>query len=153
MFGNLSWLKISNTGTARTCRTYIFGDCCLYDARMREKRCFWRIWRIINAFLSMDGILYQSDKNMRSKTAISCQRFGGANIFNHFAHAFVFVASPSFGILFFSFPVCVFFISLFSLFRFIALFYHSIFLSFVFVFFLLSFTCLLVIIIAIYLQQ
>ena len=39
-FGSLLWLKISNIGTAWTCRTYIFGDCCLYYARIRDKRLF-----------------------------------------------------------------------------------------------------------------
>ena len=97
---------------------------------------FGRIWRITSAFISLAGILYQRDKYKRLKTAISCQRFGGANIFNHFAHLICFDALRLFGILFFLFNVCIFsFLSLFSFSSYSILFFFV----FVFVFSMLFF--------------
>ena len=113
-------LKISNIGTAWTCRIYI-KVLIAYNMRaisMKDAFChFWRIgrffrtrWHIISLWQKMRSKrLFQSATRRRS-------------YYNLFAHVFIFDASLSFCILIFFIPyLCVFHFSFFSFFSFSSL--------------------------------
>ena len=79
VFRGLLRLKISNIGTARTCRVYIRVLIAYNMRAISMEDAFWRFWRIISAFLRLNGILHHLNKNKRLKRVFRA-RLGGALI-------------------------------------------------------------------------
>ena len=74
----------------------------------KEKTAFLRFWCIINAFLGMDGILYQHGINIRLKRLFHASD-SATLFFINLCARFCFEASPSFLHSIFSILICVFF--------------------------------------------
>ena len=114
-FDSLSWLKISNIGTARTCRVYI-RMLIAYNMRAISMEDAFCRFSCAGSVFKADGILYHCGKKC-ARSGCFGQRLGGALILITL-RGFIFDASPSFCILFFIPYLCVFHFSLFLFFLF-----------------------------------